>query len=363
MPNIIQYLELRGDFTLKEDKINEVDKIILARFSYLPFKEIVLNKKENIENISNKMKNLDIEKFIWKEDKEFIIKLGRTKRYKDLIVTDYKEILDLEAEKQFAAVTIWLPYREKYISFRGTDMSLVGWKEDFNMSFMKDIPSQIEAVKYLNNIGRKYFGKLIVGGHSKGGNIAIYSSTFCEQRIRRKVKEIINADGPGFDESVIKTKNYLDITEKINTYIPQSSIIGRLLEHEDNYEIIYSTQKGIMQHDIYSWQVEGTYLKRVEKLTDESQFLDKVVRNWLKNTTIEQRQNFINIIYDTIITSEAENVTDFGVDTLKKITRILKSYKNIDKEDKKEIEEIIKIFFKSIINNLRKQENKEKNIS
>ena len=353
MPNIMKYLEFRGDLTFKQDELNEIDKIILARFSYLPFKKITLDRKDTIENISIKMKDLSLDKFIWKADKEFIIKLGKSRRYKDLKVTDYKEIMDLQAEKQFAAITIWLPHRLKYISFRGTDMSLVGWKEDFNMSFMKDIPSQKEAVKYLNEIGKKYFGKLIIGGHSKGGNIAVYSAIFCEEKIQRKIKEIINADGPGFDESIITSENYLKISEKINTYIPQSSIIGRLLEHEEDYEIIYSTEKGLMQHDIFSWQIEGTRLKRIQKLTGESQFVNKVVREWLQNTTPKQRENFVNIIYDVLISTEAKDFNDFGIDTLTKIKTAIKSYKNVEKEDRKEIEDMFKLFFESAINTIK----------
>jgi len=353
MPNILNYLEFRGDLTFKQAELNEIDKIIFARFSYLPFNEIILDKKDSIETIAIKMKDLSLDKFIWKVDKEFIIKLGKTKRFKNLKVTDYKEVLDLQAEKQFAAVTICLPSRIRYISFRGTDMSLVGWKEDFNMSFMKDIPSQKEGVKYLNQIGKKYFGKLIVGGHSKGGNIAIYSAIFCEDKVKRKIKEIINADGPGFDKSIITSENYLKIYERINTYIPQSSIIGRLLEHEGDYEIIHSTEKGLMQHDIFSWQIEGTKLKRIEKLTGESQFVNKVVRDWLQNTTPQQRENFVNIIYDVLISTDAKDFNDFGVDTLKKISAVIKSYKIIEREDRKEIEYMFKLFFESAIKTMK----------
>lgn len=360
MSNIVDYLNWRGDLTFKQDWINEVDAIILARFSYLPFKDIKLEKIDSIADISNKMKDLSLDKFIWKDDKEFIIKLGQTKRYKDLIITDYKEILDLEAEKQFAAVTIWLPKGYKYISFRGTDMSLVGWKEDFNMAFMRNIPSQQEAVKYLNEIGKRYRDKLIVGGHSKGGNIAVYASMFCNNRIQKKIIEIINADGPGFDETVFNTENYIKILEKVNTYIPQSSIIGRLLEHDEDYEIIHSTQKGIMQHDIYSWQVNARNLVRIPNLTSDSQFVNKVVRDWLKNTTTEQRKNFVNIIYDVLISTEAKSVSDFGIDTLKKVTTVIKSYKNIDKEERKEIEAMIKLMFESVVNTIK--DNRKKGV-
>ena len=359
MSNIMDYLNWRGDLTFKQDGVNEVDGIIFARFSYLPFKDINMEKIDSIENIANKMRNLDLNKFIWKEDKEFIIKLGQTKRYKDLIVTDYKEILDLEAEKQFAAVVIWLPKGYKYVSFRGTDMSLVGWKEDFNMSFMQNIPSQLEAVKYLNEIGSRYRGKFIIGGHSKGGNLAVYSSMFCKNRIKRKIIQIINADGPGFDESIFNTENYINILEKVNTYIPQSSIIGRLLEHDEDYEIIHSTQKGIMQHDIYSWQVNATNLVRIPDLTNDSQFVNKVVKEWLKNTTPEQRKNFVNVIYDVLVTTEAKSINDFGIDTLKKVTTVIKSYKNIEKEERKEIEEMIKLMFESARATLKESRKKE----
>jgi len=353
MPNIIDYLNWRGDLTFKQTQINEVDNIILARFSYLPFKEINMEKIDNIANISNQMKDVSLDKFIWKDDKEFIIKLAQTKRYKDLIVTDYKEIMDLEAEKQFAAVTIWIPKGYKYISFRGTDMSLVGWKEDFNMSFMQNIPSQLEAVKYLNEVGSRYMGKLIVGGHSKGGNLAIYASMFCKKRIQNKIVQVINADGPGFDESIFNTENHIKTLEKLKTYIPQSSIIGRLLEHDEDYEIIHSTQKGIMQHDIYSWQVNANSLVRIPSLTNDSQFVNKVVREWLKNTTPEQRKNFVNVIYDVLIATEAKSVHDFGIDTLKKVATVIKSYKNIDKEERKEIEAMIKLMFESAVKTVK----------
>jgi len=358
MPNIIDYLNWRGDLNFNQDPINEVDSIIFARFSYLPFKDINLEKIDNIENIANKMKDLSLDKFIWKDDKEFVIKLGKTNRYKDLIVSNYEEILDIEAEKQFAAITIWLPKKYKYISFRGTDTTLVGWKEDFNMSFMQDIPSQKEAVKYLNKIGKRYREKLIIGGHSKGGNLAIYSAMFCDDRIKKKIIKITNADGPGFDKSIILSENYKKIVDRIDTYIPQSSVIGRLLEHEDEYQVIQSAQKGIMQHDIFSWQVNGINLVRVHNLTKDSQILNRAVRNWLQSTTPERRKNFINIIYEVISASEVEDVNDFGVDTIKKITKVVKSYKNIEKEDKKEIEEMIKLLFESTIKSIK--ENKEK---
>ena len=353
MANIIDYLDIKGDVGFGQSPINEIDKIILARFSNLPFGKIVFEKKETIENVALKMLNLKDEDFFWKGDKEFVQKIGKNIRYKDLIVSDYSEIKDLLIEKQFAAITIWISNKLRYVSFRGTDTSLVGWKEDFNMAFMDDIPAQKEGLEYLNSIGKKYRGKLIVGGHSKGGNISIYASMRCKPTIRRKILEIINADGPGFNEKVIKSKEYLKILERINTYIPQSSIIGRLLEHEDNYEIVYSSQKGVMQHDIYSWQLEGDNLVRVNDLTDESKIVSKVLKKWLEDTTPNQRENFFNIIYEVLVSTDVKDFNDFNIDTFKKIKTIIKSYKNIEKEERKEIEEMFKLLLESIISAIK----------
>ena len=353
MANIIDYLDIKGDVDFEQSPINEIDKIILARFSNLPFGKIVFEKKETIENVALKMLNLKDEDFFWKGDKEFVQKIGKNRRYKDLIVSDYSEIKDLLIEKQFAAITIWISNKLRYVSFRGTDTSLVGWKEDFNMAFMDDIPAQKEGLEYLNSIGKKYRGKLIVGGHSKGGNISIYASMRCKPTIRRKILEIINADGPGFNEKVIKSKEYLKILERINTYIPQSSIIGRLLEHEDNYEIVYSSQKGVMKHDIYSWQLEGDNLVRVNDLTDESKIVSKVLKKWLEDTTPNQRENFFNIIYEVLVSTDVKDFNDFNIDTFKKIKTIIKSYKNIEKEERKEIEEMFKLLLESIISAIK----------
>ena len=349
MSNIIDYIKWRGDLSFDQAPINEIDNIILARFSYLPFKYIELNNMETIESISNKMKDFDIERFLWDDDKEFIKLLGQVDRYKNLKTTNYIEIFDKAAEKQFAAITVLLPNKTSYISFRGTDSSLVGWKEDLNMSFMENVPSQKEAVNYLNNIARKNKDKLIIGGHSKGGNLAVYSAIFCEDKIKNRIEKVINADGPGFDKSIIQTENYRKILNKIETYIPQSSIVGRLLEHEEEYQVVKSIQKGVMQHDIYSWQVEPLMLVRIPTLTNNSEMFNGIVRDWVKNTTPEQRKNFINLIYDIITTTDAKSLGDFSKNTAKKIGIILNSYRSVNEEDRKEMERMVKLILESAV--------------
>lgn len=360
MPNIIDYIEWRGDLSFENSPINEIDDIIFARFSYLPFKYIELKEIDTIENIALEMKDLDIENYLWNDDKVFLQKIGNCKRFKDIKVSDYIEIFDEAAEKQFAAITLWIQKNQKYISFRGTDSSLVGWKEDINMGFKKDVPSQKEAVKYLNSMAEKYKDDLIIGGHSKGGNLAVYSAVFCKDSVKNRIERVINADGPGFDKSVILTDNYKKILNKIQTYIPQSSIVGRLLEHEEEYQVVKSIQKGIMQHDIYSWEIKPTKLIRIPTVTNNSEIFNGIVSDWLKNTTPEQRENFINMIYEIIMETQAQRTSDFRVETAKKIGIILNGYINVNPEDKKEIEHMVKLILESVFKVLKENRNTNK---
>ena len=360
MPNIIDYIEWRGDLSFENSPINEIDDIIFSRFSYIPFKCIELKDIDTIGDIALKMKDLDIDNYLWDDDKVFLQKIGNCKRFKNIKVSDYIEIFDKAAEKQFAAITLWIQDSKKYISFRGTDSSLVGWKEDLNMGFRKDVPSQKEAVKYLDSIANKYKDNLIVGGHSKGGNLAVYSSVFCKDNVKDRIERVINADGPGFDNSVILTKNYKKMLNRIQTYIPQSSIVGRLLEHEEEYQVVKSVQKGIMQHDIYSWEIEPTKLIRIPTVTNNSEIFNGIVSDWLKNTTPKQRENFINVIYEIIMETQAQKTSDFRVETVKKIAIILNGYRNVSGEDKKEIEQMVKLLLESTFKILKENRNTNK---
>ncbi|MGN1270483.1 MAG: DUF2974 domain-containing protein [Clostridia bacterium] len=360
MPNIIDYIEWRGDLSFENSPINEIDDIIFSRFSYIPFRCIELKDIDTIGDIALKMKDLDIDNYLWNDDKIFLQKIGNCKRFKNIKVSDYIEIFDKAAEKQFAAITLWIQDSKKYISFRGTDSSLVGWKEDLNMGFRKDVPSQKEAVKYLDSIANKYKDNLIVGGHSKGGNLAVYSAVFCKDNVKDRIERVINADGPGFDNSVILTNNYKKMLNRIQTYIPQSSIVGRLLEHEEEYQVVKSVQKGIMQHDIYSWEIEPTKLIRIPTVTNNSEIFNGIVSDWLKNTTPKQRENFINVIYEIIMETQAQKTSDFRVETVKKIAIILNGYRNVSGEDKKEIEQMVKLLLESTFKILKENRNTNK---
>ena len=348
MANINDYLIWRGDVPiLKEVPFNDVDSMILARFSYLLFDRINLKENETIESISNKMKNFENEEFNYNGDKELITNLGKSIRFKDLYVSDYVKNNDIETEKQFSAITVHLSDEEMYISFLGTDKTILGWKEDFNMSFMENVPAQVAGLEYVNKIAKKYPSKKIrIGGHSKGGNVAVYSAVKCSNDIQRRIIKICNYDGPGFDKKVVESNKNKEIIKKVNTYIPQDSIIGRILEHEEKYEVVQSIENGIYQHDIYSWQIIGTEMIKLDSVTNSSEVINHAIRQWLKTTTPEQRKIFINGIFDVFYSIEANTFSDINI---KKLPTLIKTYREISEEDRKTIMEMIKIFGKAYL--------------
>ena len=182
MSNINNYLEWRGDIPLNNDfPLNEIDSMILARFSYLLFDRIKMNKEETIKSISEKMKKFKNEEFLYNGDKQLITNLGLSRRFRNMLVTDYIENNEEETEKQFRAITIHTGDNEIYISYIGTDSSIYGWKEDFNMAFMENVPCQFEGREYLKKIANKYPTKrLRIGGHSKGRKCSYLFCYYCK---------------------------------------------------------------------------------------------------------------------------------------------------------------------------------------
>ena len=352
MANILDYIKENGNITFQEEQFNEIDNLIFSRLSYLPFEDIKIEEKETFETIANKLKDIEIKKFIMKNDKELIKLVGKSNRYKDLLVTDYYFSRDDKKEKQFVAITIHLENDEIYISYGGTDDTLVGWKEDFNLSFMTHIPAQVEALKYIRRVSKKYNCKIHLGGHSKGGNLAVYAGIFCSKKVQDKIIDITNFDGPGFDKTVVENEKYKRILNKINTYIPQSSIFGRLLEHEEKYTIVTSDQYTFMQHDIFSWRINNQQIEKSDKVTAGSNFMNETVRNWLKTTSPKQREHFIKTLYEIVTKTKAKTFKEFTAEWTKNVGIILKSYKDISYEDKKEIGKMILTFFTAVKNTI-----------
>lgn len=355
MANIFDYLMWRGDLTLKQSEFNEIDNLILARFSYFPFDHILeSNETITIGEAGKRWANLDVlkENILQKEDTELFPQMAKSKRFSEMKITQYVNKVSLEEEKQFAAITILMPDDTIYVSFRGTDNTLVGWKEDLNMSFREKVPSQLDAVTYLNEIASLYPNILRIGGHSKGGNMAVYAASFCKEGIKTRIIEVYNNDGPGFHEAIIAKPKYQRTLEKVHTFVPQTSIIGRLLYHEENYTVIQSTQKGVMQHDLYTWQLLGNEFIHLEEVDKESKFMDKAIKQWLDEVPKEQREAFINQVFEILQVTQADTLVQMKENWLKNAKILLATYKNMDDETKKMMTKTMEALFSIIKNNV-----------
>lgn len=365
MPNIIDYIKWRGDLTLKQSEFNEIDSLILNRFSYFPLDNIIKeNEKVLIQELSERFEKSDKNKMeiLWKDDLNLFPIMGKSRRFREMIALEYVNKIEPETEKQFSAITIVLPDNTIYISFRGTDNTIIGWKEDFNMSFKSHISSQISAKEYLENIAKKYPNKKIrIGGHSKGGNLAVYASIFSNSKIQKRILNVYNNDGPGFNEDITNTELYKNSIKKVITYVPQDSIFGRLLNHEEKYAVVKSTEKGIMEHDVYSWQLMGTNFVVLEEVTNGSKFIDKTIKNWLENLDLNTREQVIDIVFEIINSTEVRTVSDLKTSLMKNTKIILSSYKQINSEDKKMITTTITALLRIIKENI-KEEYKNKQI-
>jgi len=282
--------------------------------------------------------------------------MGESERFGKLLATKYINKIDQEQEKQFAAITVLMPDNTIFVSYRGTDNTIVGWKEDLNMSFKSHIASQISAKKYLEIIAQEYPDKKIrIGGHSKGGNVAVYAATFVNKEIKDRIINVYNNDGPGFCDDVIETPEYKEMIEKVHTYIPQSSVIGRLMNHREKYTVVKSVQKGIMQHDLYSWEVLGKEFVTLEEVTNGSEFVDKTIKEWLENVEPTKREQVIDVVFDILNTTDAQTMKEIKSNWFTSARTMMASYKNIDNETKEMIWQTLNELFKVAKDNVFKK--------
>ena len=350
MANVCDYVKWRGDLSLEQSEFNEIDNLILSRFSYFPFDNIIKeNEIVTIKELSERFKKQDVSKLpiLWKDDVDLFPLMGESKRYGEMYATKYINKIDVEQEKQFSAITILMPDNTIFVSYRGTDNTIVGWKEDLNMSFKSHIASQISAKKYLEMIAKEYPNKKVrIGGHSKGGNIAVHAATFVSNEIKDRIINVYNNDGPGFCDDVIETPEYQEMIKKVHTYIPQSSVIGRLMNHREKYTVVESVQKGIMQHDLYSWEVLGKAFVTLEEVTNGSEFVDKTIKEWLENVEPAKREQVIDVVFDILNTTDAQTMKELKNNWFSSAKTMMASYKNIDKDTKDMIWQTLNELFK-----------------
>ena len=313
MADLFDYLRWRGDLRFSQVPPGPVDALIFSALSYLTFggsvterPDIPISLREASEEF---LKQTDaIQRCRVKADLSLLMAAAESERFGNTLLLQYRDILIPEEDTQFAAITFLLDNNSAFLAFRGTDYSLTGWKEDFNMTFRESIPAQLLAVQYAQDISTRYPMPLYLGGHSKGGNLAVYAAVKSDAPIRNRIQAVYNHDGPGFTDFVMEDPAYLEVEPRVTTIIPQSSVIGMLLEHREPYTVIKSKQIGLLQHDFYSWLLEGPASVPMEQVTNNSKFLDLTIKEWLSGMTIEERNEIVDSVFDLLTIGNVNSV-------------------------------------------------------
>lgn len=339
MPGIMDYISWRGDLTLDKSPFNEVDALIFTQLSYVDFTEIVssdikecISVKDAWEKYSRK-KDDYLGALLPADITELFKAMAEAERYKNMRLSGYVNLIDTDSEEQFSAILIHMG-RSIFLSYRGTDDTLVGWKEDFNLAYMERVPSQREAADYLDRVVPAFrITPIYAGGHSKGGNLAVYASVNCKKNHRKHIKEVYNFDGPGFLEEVLKQDVYSEMSEKIVNILPEGSVVGRLLNHLGREKIVKCEESMILQHIAFNWLVMGREFVKAERLSDSSVLIDNVLSGWISNMTKEERESFVEALFDVFKNSEAKTLTDIMNDKM----GFFKAFGAVDRDKKKEI--------------------------
>ena len=356
MADIFDYISWRGDLTFEQDGFNELDALVLSRLSYLPFDGAVsscLFDEITLEQAAMRVfATDDYEKnLLWKGDADLLRATAESKRFGKILVSGYVNEVESDVSMQFSAITFEFLKKNYFISYRGTDFSLVGWQEDFNMFFTFPLPSQKKALDYFEKAVRMLNGKFILGGHSKGGNLAVYAGAFTDENSRNHIDYIYNFDGPGFSLDKIRDSGFYEIDGRIYTFVPQSSIFGMIFEHEESYTIVKSNQKGFLQHDIYSWEIEQNSLIRLKSTTNFSVFFDHTLKEFVELLTIDQRREFTKEVFALLSLTETATFNEMLKNPFKNTGTILKSFAGLDSKTRNMLLKTIFAFVKSAKNN------------
>lgn len=349
---VMDYLRWRGDLTFAQDGFNEVDDLVLCIISYLNFRRFDDLRTTDparavaLPDVAARLTEEDEQLGLSELDYIPLMRLAaETERFRDVRMFGFTHEWDEAKEMQFDAVSYLLPDDTLLVSFMGTDTSLVGWKEDFNMSFLTAVPAQERATAYTVEMAAACPDrKLRIAGHSKGGNLAAWAAIHIPAPLQeQRLLDAYNNDGPGFSHDMVDSDAYRRVADKIHTYIPESSIVGVLLEHAEDYAVIDSSNRSVMQHEPMSWSVLGPRFVHLGQRSQMGKLSDDVLRQWIGSMTPQEREQFSDALFDVLsLSGKARTLDDLRTGGLAGGAALLKQYSGADEQDKKIIAEIFR---------------------
>lgn len=345
--HIVDYVE-KECATFSEKPLSQVDSLVLSWVSYLHIPKefeaaygweglrlVELYRADCFEELYGSLWDVPA-------SAKLLAALAASPRFRDLRIMGYVANSDPEQQKQFAAMTLQLLPAMNYVAFRGTDSTFLGWKEDLNMGFTYPVPAQADAAKYLDEAHEHASGRFYVGGHSKGGNLAVYAAMHCSDSTRQRLIEVFSHDGPGFPPEAFEDGHFDAIRNLVRKTVPRSSIVGMLLETQEDYAIIDSSNFSVLQHDPFSWIVKDGKFVELESRTSGARYLDSTLNQWARSTTPEQREQITDALYAMVDSADAKGFQDLFDNWQTAIPKIMENFNNLDSETRDQLWKAIK---------------------
>ena len=371
MADLLDYLDWRGDIPFSADPFNEVDNLVLSELAYVDFDGIVpgpaLSAVSWIDmaDASRRYWEVHTEEEIARSNTLFrrapllLKKLCSGARFGHMRLTGYVNQVSVEKNEQMSALICLLDDGTAYAAFRGTDDTIVGWKEDFSFSFRRETAGQKSAARYLSSCfgksGAGLPGPVRVGGHSKGGNFAVYASAFCDEDVRDRIQDIYTNDGPGFLEDVTDTPGYRRILPRVHSIVPEESVFGLLLDCGYYHKVVKSSGRGIWQHDALSWQVMRNRFEEAPGLSEGSTLVEKTVESWIRGMPLEDRQEFVDVVFSLFSETGIENMSEITADQFRTIPELLRAYLEMGGRDKRFLHDTVGRLLKSGADSLNEE--------
>lgn len=349
MSTIFDYLDHVTYDSIYDRPFKELDVLALTELTYLPFDRIIpQGDTTNIEvRLSDATELVDrtTNFTVTNQHLQLVDKLATSKRFRNVKLLNYVDEYDPDIQKQFAAMTYRLTMDVYLVVFRGTDDTLIGWKEDFHMTYMDHIPAQKRAASYLQHVMKEFpKGRFMIAGHSKGGNLAAYACSYLPDHLIERVDAIYCYDAPGLNKSIIETEGYQRIVHLVHRFVPQGSIVGMMLEVPEPATIVKSRAfGGFAQHDAFTWMVEKDGFVTLDQTSPDSQQTDETLKQWVRETSADERKKFFDTFFGIFLDAGITSINDLmNLKNFSKIKEIFQNAQDLDPTEREMLERLAK---------------------
>ncbi len=368
LANILDYLAWRGDLSFEKDAFNEVDNLILSELCFFDFGEImskdeILNLGTAVHLLSEKhdMNTHRLGLFFTSSFEKLLLAAAKSHRFGDTLISNPISVHQASPAMQFAATTFYLSDGTAYVAFRGTDDYILAWKESFTLGIKDEIPGQIAALAYLKQVLKTTAKPIRVGGHSKGGNLALYAALQLSSEEQERLVAVYSNDGPGFRKNVRSEEAFLNLKGRFYSMTPYVSVVGAMLEHGDDSDVIESDGKGAFQHDVFNWHVECNRLVRVPDRSKTSKEFEATLKAWINKLPDCEKEVFLETMYKLLTSSGAKTLSELNNDKLRASYKFASTLLTLDKNTRELVLRCLALLFRERQNVLkeRKQQTKD----